>query len=175
MSDLTYPPQHREIVRALTSGSFLTTSDALFMPLSTASAYYGRFFAASFDVKLCLTTSYAVLEKEGEKDTFSRDVVLLLGCICAELARQERPIRASLYENRFDVAEWLDRLENSAAQERLLSSIPELKTRAKKERFLRKMHKRGLVRLDSFEASWRWTEAVGWFLEWVTHEENIAK
>lgn len=162
-----YPPDHRAIVDVLLGGQFLVEGDKLFVALRAEETFYRAFFEQSFGLRLELGTAFAVLAQESGMDTFSRDVILLLGCICHELAHQRLPIRASLRERSFDLAEWVDRLEESSFQRRLLGEVPALRDAEAKRKFFLKLGRLGIVQFDASKRAFYWTPAVGWFLEWV--------
>ncbi|MBX2891036.1 MAG: hypothetical protein KF734_08935 [Saprospiraceae bacterium] len=162
---MTYPPEHKAIVNALTNGQFILYPDTHYMVVQREEVFYRDFFKATFGYDLHVRSEgYIFLSSEEAVEKDSRNFLIFLAVFCREMGIAGRDFREEFGIRRFQIEEVRQILENSSKRE-LIESILGENGLAK---LLNDWNRRRVVEFtNAHQTQFKFTSAVNLFFEYA--------
>ncbi|MEM1007991.1 MAG: hypothetical protein AAGJ35_03215, partial [Myxococcota bacterium] len=168
---MQYPNQHRDIVRALLNGKFITDDSPFFDTLQQHDKFYDQFFQATYGYYLEQPGGYYYLTSQETTENSSRDLLLFLAVLCYEYHTRGKDIVHKMQEGTFLVQEVVHYIETSSKQD-LLKKTQVMDTRSQGEykldipSFLEQWAKRNLLQYtDKERTQFQFKKPIQLFLD----------
>lgn len=110
---MKYPDEHFEIVKDLLGGKFILSQENEYNIVAKNYEFYQEFFTKSFKYTLMMTTEYVYLSSLSTKETFSKNMMLVLSVLVDYLNSQGRDLYEDLYKN-YTISELESIIKNSS-------------------------------------------------------------
>ncbi|WP_116787806.1 condensin complex protein MksE [Flavobacterium psychrotrophum] len=111
---MTFPDNHKEIVRMLMDGKFITADDTLFESLDKKRDFYKGFFLQSFGYELIITLDYIYLVSDETQENTSRDIAIFFAILCYELDKDGKNFLTELRHAEFHLDDIADYFKKSS-------------------------------------------------------------
>lgn len=160
-----YPPQHRDIVSALTNGQFILYTQPYFAVVEQNEEFYRYFFKITFGFDLNLKSEgYIFLSSDESTEKDSRNFLIFLAVLCRELSINGRDFREDFELKRFQVDEVKDLLEKSSKKE----LVEHILTEGGISKLLNDWYKRKVVEYTNpQQTQFKFTQAINLFFEYA--------
>lgn len=113
-----YPPEHRDIVNALTNGQFILYTHPYYAVVEKEAEAYRDFFKATFGFDLHLRSEgYIFLSSDEATEKDSRNFLIFLAVFCRELSINGRDFKEEFDLKKFQVDDVKQLLEKSSKKE----------------------------------------------------------
>jgi len=169
-----YPPEHRDIVAALTNGQFILYTQPNYAVVEQNEPFYHDFFKATFGFDLHLRSEgYIFLSSDEATEKDSRNFLIFLAVLCRELSINGRDFKEDFELKKFQVEDIKNLLEKSSKKDLLEHILTEngiLK-------LLNEWSKRKVVEFtDTQQTQFKFTNAVNLFFEYALEfaDQRIA-
>lgn len=160
-----YPPEHRDIVNALTNGQFILYSHPHYAVVEKEVDFYRDFFKATFGFDLHLRSEgYIFLSSDDATEKDSRNFLIFLAVLCRELSVSGRDFKEEFELKKFQVEEVRQLLEKSSKKELMEHILTEGGTL----KLLNEWSKRKVVEFtNGQQTQFKFTQAVNLFFEYA--------
>ncbi len=160
-----YPPEHRDIVNALTNGQFILYTQPYFAVVEQNESAYRDFFKSSFGFDLHLRSEgYIFLSSDDSAEKDSRNFLIFLAVLCRELSINGRDFKEDIELKKFQVEEVRQLLEKSSKKE-LLEHIL---TEGGITKLLNDWQRRKVIEYTNTpQTQFKFTQAVNLFFEYA--------
>ncbi len=159
----TYPPEHRDIVNALTNGQFILYTQPHYAVVEQNEPFYRDFFKATFGFDLHLRSEgYIFLSSDEVTEKDSRNFLIFLAVLCRELSISGRDFKEEFELRKFQVEEIKSILEKSSKKE----LVEHILTEGGIYKLLNEWSKRKVVEFtNTQQTQFKFTKAVNLFFE----------
>ena len=160
-----YPPEHRDIVNALTNGQFILYTHPHYAVVEKEANFYRDFFKATFGFDLHLRSEgYIFLSSDEATEKDSRNFLIFLAVLCRELSVSGRDFKEEFELKKFQVEEVRQLLEKSSKKE----LIEHIVTEGGIPKLLNEWQKRKVVEFtNTLLTQFKFTKAVNLFFEYA--------
>lgn len=160
-----YPPEHRDIVSALTNGQFILYTQPYYAVVEQNESLYREFFKATFGFDLHFRSEgYIFLSSEETTEKDSRNFLIFLAVFCRELSVNGRDFKEDFELTKFQVEELQRLLENSSKKE----LVEHILTEGGIPKLLNEWSKRKVVEFtNAQQTQFKFTKAVNLFFEYA--------
>ncbi len=160
-----YPPEHRDIVNALTTGQFILYTHPHYAVVEKEEHFYRNFFKATFDFDLHLRSEgYIFLSSDEATEKESRNFLIFLAVLCRELSVNGRDFRDDFDLKKFQVDDLQQLLEKSSKRELVEHILGENGV----ANLLKEWSKRKVVEFtNGQQTQFKFTKAVNLFFEYA--------
>lgn len=162
---LVYPPEHKEIVGALTNGQFILYSHPHYAAVQQQEADYREFFKATFGYDLHVRSEgYIFLSSEESTERDSRNFLIFLAIFCRELGISGQDFQADFELRKFHIDEIEPLLEKSSKSELLAHIMPDNGL----DKLLKEWNRRRVIEFtNTGQSQFKFTKAVNLFFEYA--------
>lgn len=160
-----YPPEHRDIVTALTNGQFILYTHPHYTVVEQNEAFYRDFFISTFGFDLHLRSEgYIFLSSDEATEKDSRNFLIFLAVLCRELSVSGRDFKEEFELKKFQVEEVRQLLEKSSKKE----LVDHILTESGLPKLLNEWQKRKVVEFTNAQQThFKFTKAVNLFFEYA--------
>lgn len=109
-----YPNKHKQIVKSLMDGRFITIDESYFDILKENHEFYVEFFDKSFGFELKNTQEFYYLISDETNENTSRDISIFFSILCYELDKDGKNFMDELGFSDFHIDEIIDYIKNSS-------------------------------------------------------------
>ncbi len=160
-----YPPEHRDIVNALTNGQFILYTQPHYAVVEKEADFYRSFFKSTFGFDLHLRSEgYIFLSSEEATEKDSRNFLIFLAVLCRELSINGRDFKEDFELKKFQVEEIKNLLEKSSKKE----LVEHILTDGGVSKLLNEWQKRKVIEFtNTLQTQFKFTKAVNLFFEYA--------
>jgi hypothetical protein len=161
----SYPPEHRDIVNALTNGQFILYTQPYYAVVAQNESFYRDFFKNSFGFDLHLRSEgYIFLSSDESTEKDSRNFLIFLAVFCRELSINGRDFKEDFDLKKFQVEEVRQLLEKSSKRE----LVDHILTEAGVSKLLNDWYRRKVIEYtNTQQTQFKFTQAVNLFFEYA--------